>query len=389
MNGFADHGLDEDAFGEKKSISRGIRSFDAFLRQANTLIFPAKTKPTYTRRTSTGGYTTLLLIIISVLLSFTELRRWYAGLETHLFSVEKGVSHHLQINLDIVVSMRCADLHINVQDASGDRILAGDMLAKDPTTWRHWLDVDQGVHRLESGEMMEEQEKDTHAGHVLGEIRSAKRKFKSTPRLGRRDQASAWDMDIRSLGNILTTVARIIFRNACIQWMIWLMWVAAFNFSHVVNELSFGPLYPSIQNPLDKTYAITENNFFKFQYYCSVVPTVYTRSPNPNPSNSISTSLFTNQYAVTSQSHSVPERSVPGIFFKFDIEPILLTIRDERGGFMALVVRIVNVMSGVLVGGGWCYQLMGWARDLLGGKKREKNQGVLDGNGRFHEEEDE
>ena len=30
MNGFAAHGLDEDAFGEKKGLSSGIRSFDAF-----------------------------------------------------------------------------------------------------------------------------------------------------------------------------------------------------------------------------------------------------------------------------------------------------------------------------------------------------------------------
>ena len=30
MNGFADRGLDEDAFGETKGLSNGIRSFDAF-----------------------------------------------------------------------------------------------------------------------------------------------------------------------------------------------------------------------------------------------------------------------------------------------------------------------------------------------------------------------
>ncbi len=30
MNGFAERGLDEDAFGEKKDALSGIRSFDAF-----------------------------------------------------------------------------------------------------------------------------------------------------------------------------------------------------------------------------------------------------------------------------------------------------------------------------------------------------------------------
>lgn len=152
----------------------------------------------------------------------------------------------------------------------------------------------------------------------------------------------------------------------------------AFNFSHIINELSFGPLYPSLLNPLDKTYAITPEHFFKYQYYCSVVPTIYTRSPTPTPQSA--STIFTNQYAVTSQSHTVPERSIPGIFFKFDIEPILLTIREERGGFMALMVRVVNVVSGVLVGGGWCYQLAGWAKEVLGGRRRGGGDyGVLHG----------
>ncbi len=145
---------------------------------------PAKTKPTYTRRTSTGGYTTLILIIISLFLSISEFLRWYHGHETHLFSVEKGVSHQLQINLDIVVPMLCHDLHVNVQDASGDRILAGDLLTKDPTNWGHWVDA-SGTHRLADERYIKEEEEDTHVGHVLGEVGGRKKKkFKRTPGIG-------------------------------------------------------------------------------------------------------------------------------------------------------------------------------------------------------------
>ena len=93
----------------------------------------------------------------------------------------------MQINLDIVIPMQCGDLNINVQDASGDRILAGDMLKRDATSWRQWT----GGHKLESGDMIKEQEEDTHVGHVLGEVRSQKRKFKKTPRLRRGDIADS------------------------------------------------------------------------------------------------------------------------------------------------------------------------------------------------------
>lgn len=70
---------------------------------------------------------------------------------------------------------------------------------------------------------------------------------------------------------------------------------------------------------------------------------------------------------------------MPGIFFKFDIEPILLTVRDERDGALRLLVRVVNAISGVLVGGGWVYGLFGWSRDVIGGRKKGKGFGMLHG----------
>ena len=85
----------------------------------------------------------------------------------------------------------------------------------------------------------------------------------------------------------------------------------------------------------------------------------------------------------------MPERAVPGIFFKFDIEPILLTVRAERDSFLRALVRIVNVISGVLVGGGWCYQLVGWGREVVGMKRRGFENGVLTGRAeKGYEDED-
>ena len=47
------------------------------------------------------------------------------------------------------------------------------------------------MHKLESGEGLKEMEEDTHVGHVLGEVRSQKRKFKKTPRVKRGMQPGA------------------------------------------------------------------------------------------------------------------------------------------------------------------------------------------------------
>ena len=96
-------------------------------------------------------------------------------------------------------------------------------------------------------------------------------------------------------------------------------------------------------------------------------------------SKSDSKTIFTNQYAATSQSHPIATNSVPGIFFKYDIEPILLVVAEHRTGFLSMVVRLVNLVSGIMVGGGWLFQLTEWASEVWGRRQKRMSQGVLHG----------
>jgi len=372
MNGFSEHGLDEGAFGEKSGNI--VQAFDAF----------SKAKPQYVTRTSGGGKWTVIMLIVSFLLGFSELARWWRGYETHTFAVEKGVGHQMQINLDIVLAMNCPDVHVNVQDASGDRILAAQKLKHEPTRWIDWVDK-TGVHKLgkdEQGRLVTgEGYHDEGFGeeHVHDIVASAgrKQKWAKTPRyrtggdscrvFGSLDVNKVQgDFHITARGHgysDFTTPGHLDHK--------------VFNFSHIISELSFGPFYPSLLNPLDRTIETTPNHFHKFQYFLSVVPTVYT---TPSTSYSPKRTLFTNQYAVTEQSHMVGERAVPGVFFKYDIEPMLLTVEENRDGFLKFVVKMVNVLSGVLVAGHWGFTITDWFREVLGRRKsRRKSEGVLNG----------
>lgn len=397
MNGFADHNLNEAAFEPKAGVS--VSAFDAF----------PKTKASYQTKTHSGGVWTVVLTILSCLLTASELRRWWAGHTTHAFSVEKGVGHELQINLDIVMAMQCDDIRINVQDAAGDRILAGEALNRVKTAWSQWSGK-RGGHLL--GSTFEERNTGSGEGDYdvedvhdyLVALRKGAR-FLPTPRLPRGKEADACrvygtlqvnkvqgDFHIMARGHGYMEFGQHLDHNA-------------FNFSHQINELSFGPFYPSLTNPLDNTYATTDAHFWRFQYYVSVVPTIYTTDPagvaRLRPATSPGSSdealnaqvksswlrpsrhtVFTNQYAVTEQSHSVSENTIPGVFVKFDMEPILLTIAEEWDTPLALLVRLVNVVSGILVAGGWCFQMSDWAREVLRKGRRRADgfaQGVLHG----------
>ncbi|KAK4150970.1 endoplasmic reticulum vesicle transporter-domain-containing protein [Chaetomidium leptoderma] len=380
MNGYDEKNkhLDDDSFGAKGSI---VSAFDAF----------PKAKPQYVTHTSSGGKWTVIMALISVVLVWTELARWWRGDELHTFAVEKGVSKVLSINLDVVVRMRCDDLHINVQDASGDHILAAEMLTRDPTVWAHWVDA-KGMHRLgrdEKGREVKGQaytaavEHDEGFGeehiHDIVALGRKKAKWSKTPRLWGSEPDSCrmfGSLELNKVqGDFHITARGHGYRGEHLDHK-------AFNFSHIISELSFGAFLPSLVNPLDRTVNTAPGNFHKFQYFLSVVPTSYSVG---QPGQLGSASIFTNQYAVTEQSQTVSENTVPGIFVKYDIEPILLNIVETRDSLFVFIIKVINVVSGVLVAGHWGYRLSDWVTEVMGRRRSRQSQGMLGAKGQFEE----
>ena len=182
MNGFTDKGLDESNFGgDAKSSYNVVKAFDAF----------PKTKPSYQEKTSTGGLWTIALICASVLLTFSELKRWWVGYTTHNFSVEQGVGRDLQINLDVVVKMLCEDVHVNLQDAAGDHIMAREALTTTPTTWEQWrFSQRRWADTTRRNQQIEYRPEDVH--DYLGGVGVKNVKaFKRTPRVPRGRRADS------------------------------------------------------------------------------------------------------------------------------------------------------------------------------------------------------
>lgn len=111
----------------------------------------------------------------------------------------------------------------------------------------------------------------------------------------------------------------------------------------------------------------------------SIVPTVY-------ESVTAGRAVHTNQYAVTEHSRSVTHFMIPGIFFKFDIEPLSLTVTEYRTSFVQFVIRLVNVLGGVLVSGNWLYRLTSLVGGLLGRRAKRRMEGVITGKQPGHDD---
>ncbi len=150
------------------------------------------------------------------------------------------------------------------------------------------------------------------------------------------------------------------------------------NLSHVITEFSFGPFFPEIVQPLDNSFESTDirtflfchfllsgiyfcyADFIAYQYFLHVVPTTYI-APRSSP-------LHTAQYGVTHYTREVSHESgTPGIFFKFDLDPLALTIHQRTTSFLHLLIRCVGVLGGVFVCMGYAIRVTNRAVEVVSG----------------------
>jgi hypothetical protein len=144
--------------------------------------------------------------------------------------------------------------------------------------------------------------------------------------------------------------------------------------SHVITEFSFGPYYPEITQPLDYSYETTDEAFVSFQYFITVVPTSYI-APRSRP-------LHTHQYSVTHYVKPVAHgRGTPGIFFKYDIDPVALEIHQRTTSWTQFLVRIVGVIGGVWVCFGWGIKVASKVSQKAGITTSDEDEPIAEVNG--------
>ncbi|KAM8980315.1 endoplasmic reticulum-Golgi intermediate compartment protein 2 isoform 4-T6 [Sarcophilus harrisii] len=116
----------------------------------------------------------------------------------------------------------------------------------------------------------------------------------------------------------------------------------SYNFSHRIDHLSFGELVPGIINPLDGTEKIAIDHNQMFQYFITVVPTKL---------NTYKISADTHQFSVTEReraiNHAAGSHGVSGIFMKYDLSSLMVTVTEEHMPFWQFLVRLCGIIGGI------------------------------------------
>ncbi|KAM3832516.1 endoplasmic reticulum-Golgi intermediate compartment protein 2 isoform 2-T3 [Vipera latastei] len=307
--------------------------------------FP-KIPESYIETSTSGGTVSLIAFTTMALLTIMEFTVYRDTWMKYEYEVDKDYTSKLRINVDITVAMKCQHIGADVLDLAETMVATADGLVYEPVIFelsplqREWQRILQNIQ----SRLQEE--------HSLQDI-IFKSAFKSaSTALPPREDHPVQSADAcrihghlyvnKVAGNFHVTVGKAIPHPRGHAHLAALVSHESYNFSHRIDHLSFGELIPGIINPLDGTEKIASDHNHMFQYFVTVVPTKL---------QTHKISAETHQFAVTEReriiNHATGSHGVSGIFMKYDISSLMVTVTEEHMPFWQFLVRLCGIVGGI------------------------------------------
>ena len=340
---------------DKKQAVKVIRELDAF----------PKVPESYQVTSTSGGTVSILTFLFIGILVFSEFL-YYRGTEMkYAYEVDKETDSKIRINVDMTVAMRCSDIGADVLDLSGTSIDTQNNLKLEDayfemsTNQKSWWKMFK-IIRNETASNYRTINEVLEVMSVIG--------GKSIPTYMPKHDASEFagksydacrifgNIEVNKVaGNFHITAGKAIQHPRGHAHLSALVSDDALNFSHRIDLLSFGEPNPGIVNPLDGELQTTENNHQMYQYYIKIVPTSI---------HTLSRQTKTNQFSVTQRiraiNHASGSHGVAGIFFKYDLSSIKVSVKEHRRPFGQFLIRLCGIIGGIFATSGMLHSFVGF-----------------------------
>ncbi|NWH82825.1 ERGI2 protein, partial [Piaya cayana] len=307
--------------------------------------FP-KVPESYVETTASGGTVSLIAFTTIAFLTIMEFTVYQDTWMKYEYEVDKDFTSKLRINIDITVAMKCQYVGADVLDLAETMVASADGLIYEPVIF------DLSPQQKEWQRMLQVIQSRLQEEHSLQDVI-----FKSAFKSGSTAQPPREDNSLKSpdacrihghlyvnkvAGNFHITVGKAIPHPRGHAHLAALVSHESYNFSHRIDHLSFGELIPGIINPLDGTEKIASDHNQMFQYFITVVPTKL---------HTYKISAETHQFSVTERerviNHAAGSHGVSGIFMKYDISSLMVTVTEEHMPFWQFLVRLCGIIGGI------------------------------------------
>ena len=127
-------------------------------------------------------------------------------------------------------------------------------------------------------------------------------------------------------------------------------------FSHRIHHLSFGPTDAGHmrKNPLDGVEKDAPESTYNYIYFLKCVATSVYKLHSKEPIESMTYSVTAHERSTNGgvdkkdPTHVNARGGIPGVFFAYDISPLKLIEREERGRFAAFMTAAMSSIGGII-----------------------------------------
>lgn len=307
-----------------------------------------------------GGILSLLSFGFIFWLIYSEINYYLHSKFVFKFSPDTDFEAKLKINIDITIAMPCSNLGADILDSTNQNTFRFGRLEEEET----WFELAQNQKK--------HFETKKHFNLYLREEYHAIQEY-----LWRSSRSSVFtDLPARNVrperpydacrihgslilnkvaGNFHITAGKSLNLPRGHIHISAFMSDDDYNFTHRIDKMSFGDSSPGIIHPLEGDEYITNTSTMLYQYFIEVVPTSV---------KTYLSSVETYQYSVKELSrpidHYKGSHGMPGIFFKYDVSALKVTVRQERDHLGMFLARLCSVVSGIYICSGFLNNFILW-----------------------------
>ena len=315
---------------------------------------------------SRGGLFSMVAITIIVLMVIFEFFSFKDTSVKYTYSVDTDMNEHLKLRFDITVKMPCQYLGVDVIDAAGESRMLVQEVYKDQAVFdltneqKEWMGRrNNALRRAKRTRTLSDI---TVMDHIVGEMPPRNDPPNQTPKADSCRLHGMFQIN-KVAGNFHITAGQAVPHMQGHAHINAFVPSNLLNFSHRIDALTFGESAPGIIDPLDGTFVGTTDPNHIFQYYLQIVPTRI-RDKRVD--------FTTHQYSVTERSrhinHTAGSHGLPGVFFKYDLYPLMVNIVEEPNSFLLFLVRLCALVGGVFVTLGMISQFIGYVQQQISRK---------------------
>lgn len=326
---------------------RRLAKYDGFSGAADNAVTRGTLGATMT------AFSTLLMIWLSV----SQFREYRAIVPSDRMLLDPGFGSALipvSLNLSMY-RLKCADVNIDIDSQNGKHEIHVGGLAKSPFVHPEERALDPPKYATTEGML-----KFAPGCNIAGTFKVAK---------------VAGNFHIALGKNLNAQKGKASETNEAPRYQFGLSDLTHYNTSHVLNHLAFGRdfddgvrptpggfyakhrTHATARSPLDGSEKILADGVStaQFQYFIKIVPTVFTRLDGRNTtSNSFSATQHVQEVRIKRDGFFMGRLPHPGVFFKYDFSPIMVSYAEERGSFWQFLTSFCAVVGGLFTCMGLC-----------------------------------